>query len=161
MMKVVYCKNCGAKYQINDDEYVSSFECSSCAGELKFLEAYPNINNSHDFNILFPRKNKNHILVKCEECGLKYVIKENENILDYECAGCGGSLRYINPEKNKQLDKYINEQIKNKKDIIEVIRMPGKYLWNPNPWDEWHAYTFKLVYGIDPEKKLEIIKKWK
>ena len=125
-MKVVYCKNCGAKYQINDDEYVSSFECSSCAGELKFLEAYPNKNNSYEFNILFPRKNKNTIVVKCEECGLKYVIKENENILDYECAGCGGSLRYINPEKNRQLDNYIRTR-KNELSQLKKVKINVPY----------------------------------
>jgi len=29
-MKVVCCKNCGAKYQLDDDDDISAFECSPC-----------------------------------------------------------------------------------------------------------------------------------
>ncbi len=39
-MKVVCCKNCGAKYQLDDNDDISSFECSSCAGDLELLEDY-------------------------------------------------------------------------------------------------------------------------
>ena len=39
-MKVVCCKNCGAKYQLDDDDDITTFECSSCAGELEYLEEY-------------------------------------------------------------------------------------------------------------------------
>ena len=28
-MKVVCCKNCGAKYQLDDDDDITTFECSS------------------------------------------------------------------------------------------------------------------------------------
>ena len=33
-MKVVCCKNCGAKYQLDDDDDITTFECSSY---IKFL----------------------------------------------------------------------------------------------------------------------------
>ena len=39
-MKVVCCKNCGAKYQLDDDDDITTFECSSCAGDLEYLENY-------------------------------------------------------------------------------------------------------------------------
>ena len=41
-MKVVCCKNCGAKYQLDDDDDITTFECSSCAGDLEYLEDYSN-----------------------------------------------------------------------------------------------------------------------
>ena len=37
-MKVVCCKNCGANYQIEDNDDISTFECTSCAGELEYVE---------------------------------------------------------------------------------------------------------------------------
>ena len=37
-MKVVCCKNCGAKYQLDDDDDITTFECSSCAGDLEYLD---------------------------------------------------------------------------------------------------------------------------
>lgn len=107
-MKVVRCKNCGAKYQINDKDFAFYFECSVCAGDLEVLEVYPNKNNSSSFDFLNLTRAKDIILVRCEECGLKYIIKKNESILDYECAGCGGSLKYLNPEMNRQLKNYIS-----------------------------------------------------
>ena len=39
-MKVVCCKNCGAKYQLDDNDDITTFECSSCAGDLEYLEEY-------------------------------------------------------------------------------------------------------------------------
>ena len=42
-MKIVCCKNCGAKYQLDDNDDISSFECSSCAGDLELLEDYSSI----------------------------------------------------------------------------------------------------------------------
>lgn len=36
-MKVVVCENCGAKYQIDNDEDVDDYECSVCTGNLRSL----------------------------------------------------------------------------------------------------------------------------
>ena len=47
IMKVVCCKNCGAKYQLDDNDDESSFECSSCAGDLELLENYSNEQSQH------------------------------------------------------------------------------------------------------------------
>ncbi len=111
-MKVVCCKNCGAKYQLDDDDDISTFECSSCAGDLEYLEGYSDKENtsSNPFGNTF--KYENSYIVQCQDCGLKYKIKNNDSILDYECDSCGGSLRYLNDDMNKELDKYIEERKK-------------------------------------------------
>ena len=57
---------------------------------------------------------------------------------------------------NKQKENYIIKQKNEGKKEIEVIMLPGRYLWNANPWDEWHAYTFKVYYKINHEYKLKI-----
>ena len=111
-MKVVCCKNCGANYQLEDDDDISTFECSSCAGDLEYLEEYSNeeTNSKHSFMDSF--KHNNSYIVQCEDRGLKYKIKSSDSILDYECDSCGGSLRYLDEEMNKELDKYLEERRK-------------------------------------------------
>jgi hypothetical protein len=120
-MKVVCCKNCGAKYQLDDNDDISSFECSSCAGDLELLEDYSD-STSRSSSILSSIKYDNSIIVQCEDCGLKYKIKSNDNILDYECDSCGGSLRYLDSEMNKELDQYIDER---KKELAEIRKDQG------------------------------------
>ncbi|MBQ9026685.1 MAG: NERD domain-containing protein [Methanobrevibacter sp.] len=116
-MKVVCCKNCGAKYQLDDNDDISSFECSSCAGDLELLEDYSNSQSSSNSGILSSIKYDNSQIVQCEDCGLKYKIKASDNILDYECDSCGGSLRYLDSEMNKELDQYIDER---RKELAEI-----------------------------------------
>ncbi|WP_407381683.1 NERD domain-containing protein [Methanobrevibacter sp.] len=118
-MKVVCCKNCGAKYQLDDNDDISSFECSSCAGDLELLEDYSNSQSSSNSGILSSIKYDNSQIVQCEDCGLKYKIKASDNILDYECDSCGGSLRYLDSEMNKELDNYIDER---RKELEEIRR---------------------------------------
>ena len=115
-MKVVCCKNCGAKYQLDDNDDKSSFECSSCAGDLELLEDYSSI-QSQSSGILSSIKYDNSQIVQCEDCGLKYKIRANDSILDYECDSCGGSLRYLDSEMNKELDNYIDER---RKELSEI-----------------------------------------
>ena len=111
-MKVVCCKNCGAKYQLEDNDDASSFECSSCAGDLEVIEDYSTDSKSSHSSILSSVRYDNSTIVQCKDCGLKYKIKSTDNILDYECDSCGGSLRYLDDEMNKELDRYIEERIK-------------------------------------------------
>ena len=59
---------------------------------------------------------------------------------------------------NEKREHYIYKQLKEDKNNIELIMLPGKYLWNANPWDEWHAYTFKLYYNIPEDTKITIKK---
>ncbi|WP_407454543.1 NERD domain-containing protein [Methanobrevibacter sp.] len=111
-MKVVCCKNCGAKYQLDDDDDITTFECSSCAGDLEYLEDYSNVEDKSNSSFISSFKYDNSYIVQCQDCGLKYKIKSNENILDYECDSCGGSLRYLDDEMNEELDKYLEERRK-------------------------------------------------
>ena len=117
-MKVVCCKNCGAKYQLDDNDDITTFECSSCAGDLEFIEDYDdgNIKTQHQFDDPFTYTDS--YIVQCEDCGLKYKIKSTDSIIDYECDSCGGSLRYLDEELNKELDEYLKER----KDEIKTIR---------------------------------------
>lgn len=116
-MKVVCCKNCGAKYQLDDNDDISTFECTSCAGDLELCDDYSSDLESENSSIQYDSSYSNSYIVQCEDCGLKYNIGVDENILDYECDSCGGSLRYLDPELNKELDQIIQErktqQIKN------------------------------------------------
>ncbi len=111
-MKVVCCKNCGAKYQLDDDDDIATFECSSCAGDLEYLEDYSNENENSRSSFISSFKYDNSYIVQCQDCGLKYKIKSSDSILDYECESCGGSLRYLDDEMNEELDKYIEERRK-------------------------------------------------
>ncbi|WP_298500327.1 NERD domain-containing protein [uncultured Methanobrevibacter sp.] len=121
-MKVVCCKNCGAKYQLDDDDDISTFECSSCAGDLEYLEEYSDVEASSRSSFIDSFKYDNSQIVQCEDCGLKYKIKSSDSILDYECDSCGGSLRYLDDELNAELDKYVEERRKE----IQTIRQENK-----------------------------------
>ncbi len=105
-MKVVCCKKCGAKYQLEDDDDISTYECTSCTGDLELCEGY----DSQDNDNLLQTTNSN--ITYCVNCGLRYSIKSTDNILDYECESCGGSLRYVDEYLNKDIDKIIAEHEK-------------------------------------------------
>ncbi len=109
-MKVVCCKNCGAKYQLDDDDDISAFECSSCAGDLEVVEDYSNDDKTSKSTILTSQKYEDSYIVQCGDCGLKYKINKNDNILDYECDSCGGPLRYLDENMNKEIDEYLEER---------------------------------------------------
>ena len=111
-MKVVCCKNCGAKYQLEDNDDLSTFECSSCAGELEYLEEYSDDSKKSRSSFIDSFRYDNSYIVQCEDCGLKYKIKSSDSILDYECDSCGGSLRYLDDDMNKELDNYLKERKK-------------------------------------------------
>ena len=121
-MKVVCCKNCGAKYQLDDDDDITTFECSSCAGDLEYLEDYSNDETSENSSYTSTLKYDNSYIVQCQDCGLKYKIRSSDSILDYECDSCGGPLRYLDDEMNKELDKYLEER----KTELETIRQNSK-----------------------------------
>ena len=116
-MKVVYCKDCGAKYQLDDTDDITTFECSSCAGDLEYVEDYANDNKTNDSTYLDASTYVDSYIVQCSDCGLKYKINNDENIINYECAGCGGSLRYLDEKMNKELDNYLKEQKEELKSI--------------------------------------------
>lgn len=109
-MKVVCCKNCGAKYQLDDNDDISTFECSSCAGDLEYLENYSDSESNTRSSFMDSIKYDNSYIVQCQDCGLKYKIKSSDSILDYECDSCGGSLRYLDEDMNRELDEYLKER---------------------------------------------------
>ena len=111
-MKVVCCKNFGAKYQLDDDDDITTFECSSCAGELEYLEEYSDGDKKTRSSFMDSFKYDNSYIVQCEDCGLKYKIRSSDNIIDYECDSCGGSLRYLDDDMNEELDNYLKERQK-------------------------------------------------
>ena len=98
-MKIVVCTNCGAKYHLDDSDDVSSFECSDCTGNLKELYS-DNDNNSNEFGELVIDKDPNFVIACCQNCGLKFKLGKDENILDFECSSCDGPLRYLDEELN-------------------------------------------------------------
>jgi len=130
-MKVVCCKNCGAKYQLDDDDDIATYECSSCAGDLEYVEEYSDGKNSSRSSFMDSFKYDNSHIVQCEDCGLKYKIRSSDSILDYECDSCGGSLRYLDDELNKELDRYLEERRKE----IKTIRQENK-IQEPTSDDE-------------------------
>ena len=75
-MKVVCCKNCGAKYQLDDNDDLKTFECSSCAGELEYLEDYSDSSEKSHSSFIDSFRYDNSYIVQCEDCGLKYKIKK-------------------------------------------------------------------------------------
>ena len=133
-MKVVCCKNCGAKYQLDDDDDISAFECSSCAGDLEFTEKYSDDDNSSKSTISTSQKYDDSYIVQCSECGLKYKINKNDNILDYECDSCGGSLRYLDENMNKEVDKYLEEKKKEAPETVyEETKSADEYTYTITP----------------------------
>ena len=121
-MKVVCCKNCGAKYQLDDDDDITTFECSSCAGDLEYEEDYSNDETNPRSQFIDSIKYEDSYIVQCQDCGLKYKIKSTDSILDYECDSCGGSLRYLDENLNKELDNFIEERRKE----VQHIRQESK-----------------------------------
>ena len=92
-MKIVVCQNCGAKYQLDDEDDISAFECSVCSGDLEELDNFSSGEEqvSSDYN----SQDSDSVLVFCINCGLKYQLSEDDDINEFECTNCGGSLDYI------------------------------------------------------------------
>ena len=161
-MKVVCCKNCGAKYQLEDDDDITTFECSSCAGDLEYLEDYSNEENGSRSSFIDSFKYDNSQIVQCEDCGLKYKIKSSDRILDYECDSCGGSLRYLDEDLNKELDEYIEERRK-EINIIREETKPENEIPEDEEQTEDNTRSLKSITGrlenfFSEEHMLEIAK---
>ena len=92
-MRVVVCQNCGEKYQLDDEDDINAFECSVCSGNLEELDSFPNDGEkpSSDYD---SQNTSDLVLVYCTNCGLKYQLSESDNINEFECNSCGGSLDY-------------------------------------------------------------------
>ena len=158
-MKVVCCKNCGAKYQLDDDDDITTFECSSCAGDLEYLENYADGETKKNSPFTNTFRNDNSYIVQCEDCGLKYKIKSSDSILDYECDSCGGSLRYLDDEMNLELDKYLEERNKELQTIREnsqVNKPTSEELTNEESERSLKSFTEKIGDFFSEEHMLQI-----
>ena len=158
-MKVVCCKNCGAKYQLDDDDDITTFECSSCAGDLEYLENYADGETKKNSPFTDTFKYNNSYIVQCEDCGLKYKIKSSDSILDYECDSCGGSLRYLDEDMNKELDKYLEERKKELQTIREnsqVDKPTSEELTNEESERSLKSFTEKIGDFFSEEHMLKI-----
>ena len=158
-MKVVCCKNCGAKYQLDDDDDISTFECSSCAGDLEYLEDYSNEQSTSRSSFIDTFKYDNSYIVQCQDCGLKYKIKSSDSILDYECDSCGGSLRYLDDEMNKELDNYLEERRKEVQNIRRESKAKEPTSEELTTEDNNHSlksFTNKLENFFSEEHMLQI-----
>ena len=146
-MKVVACENCGAKYQIDDNEQVDDYECSVCAGNLKSVEEYPSkhsLKNQNHSNLY--RDDSDSKIVYCKDCGLKYTLKSNENLKDYECSSCYGDLRYIDEKLNEAIDELPNNNL----DKLEENKNHGKEQIGEEKYINDHEdviYVEKPFYG--------------
>ena len=118
-MKIVVCKNCGTNFQIEDYEDINTYECSICAGDLEYdtnFSTLPSSETTQRFNT--DRLTKSYYMVQCENCGLKYKLDKTDNILDYECSGCGGELKYLDNALNQEL-KGIRQQQQAYKEFLQ------------------------------------------
>ncbi len=117
-MKVVSCKKCGAKYQLDDNNNIDAYECSSCTGSLELFENYPSSSGSSNVNKnLFKNQDdsQNFELVYCVKCGLKHIFNLDEDITDYKCSSCYSDLQYLDKNFNKKLiqdNQYLNDKNK-------------------------------------------------
>ena len=158
-MKVVCCKNCGAKYQLDDDDDIATFECSSCAGDLEYLEDYSNDETNEDSSYTTTLKYDNSYIVQCQDCGLKYKIRSSDSILDYECDSCGGPLRYLDDNMNTELDKYLEERQEELKTIRQnsnVETPTPEELTNEEPDHSFKSFTDKLGNFFSEEHMQQI-----
>ncbi|MCF0226183.1 MAG: NERD domain-containing protein [Methanobrevibacter sp.] len=123
-MKVVCCKKCGAKYRLEDTDDISTYECTSCTGELELCDgSTPKIDNT-------ATTPQNSNITYCVDCGLKYALRPSDNILNYECESCGGSLRYVDEYLNEDIDKIIadkeNQKNKNQREVKQSAGQKGQ-----------------------------------
>ncbi len=155
-MKVVCCKKCGAKYQLDDNDDISVFECNSCAGDLElcYESSSFKFNNSTSNNI----KSKNQDIAQCIDCGLKYKINQNENISDYECSSCGGSLKYLNDDLNKNQENNIKKQNKEKieynSDTTDEISSKTENNYNPTNTIKSIPHKFEHYFSEEHIKNI-------
>lgn len=111
-MKLVSCKNCGAKYRLEDYEDISKFECSKCFSPLELdesssenIKSFLNDLGETDYEFKEGIDSLNldddEEIVYCVDCNLRFVI-DNKNIDDYLCSNCNGKLKFLNERLNKE-----------------------------------------------------------
>ncbi|MDR3222963.1 MAG: zinc-ribbon domain-containing protein, partial [Methanobrevibacter sp.] len=96
-MKIVVCEHCGAKFRLEDNEFPYNFECSVCAGNL--VDENGSNQSLDPWYLKSEKDNSDTYVVKCKNCGLRYVLNSNEKVNDYQCSICSGDLTYFNEEE--------------------------------------------------------------
>jgi len=156
-MKVVSCKNCGAKYQLDDDDDIRDYECSVCTGNLEFLESYPATSSEKSVSVPKDELNDSE-LVYCTNCGLKHRLNPDDNINDFECSSCYGKLRYANEELNQELDKSkIDDNTTDKLDTANIETYD-----TPTEKNLRSSLKEEFLHNVDnefPEEKKGFLKK--
>ena len=159
-MKVVVCKNCGAKYQLNDTDDINAFECSICTGSLEELEGSNKTNDSQsndseDYDNSYTQNyESDSIIVCCQNCGLKYKLDKSDNIRDFECVSCDGSLRYLDDKLNEiyglsPLSEII-EDSNHEVEIIDENESMGDSIFNSSPSSEAPFDEIIVEHDVEP-----------
>ncbi|KZX09872.1 NERD domain-containing protein [Methanobrevibacter filiformis] len=105
-MKIVSCENCGARYQLENNESTNDYECSVCSGKL--IEEKQAI-GGNSTEVMSEKKHNQSNTVYCQSCKMKFALNSNDNISDFECSNCGGELTYLNPiVGNSKISNYSN-----------------------------------------------------
>ncbi|WP_407462049.1 hypothetical protein [Methanobrevibacter sp.] len=169
-MKVVVCQNCGAKYQLDDADDINAFECSVCSGNLEELTSFSTSEEqvSSDFN---PQNYSDSVMVYCVNCGLKYQLSENDDINEFECDSCGGSLDYVsnmgsastedtstvfidNPRTETEIDEIIPihaEANYSDSDVDEIIPIHAELGASEDYSYDEEEYVLEDTYETDDE----------
>lgn len=90
------------------------------------------------------------------------IIKDNQRLFSYlkpificftiYLLICFYSIYQINSYR----EIYINKQIKEEKETIEIIRNPTMYIWNNNPQSKYFIDTYKSYMNIDKTKEINL-----
>ncbi len=152
-MKDVVCKNCGANFQIEDDEDINTYECPICAGELEYAKNYPRVPSRGGTPISNTGiHNKNYNIVQCKSCGLRFRLNKTDNIQDYECPSCKGQLKFLNEDLNGNIKKIHQEQKANKEEKVQNTKLENNTPSNPplNLKHEDKQEDMEVVYTDNP-----------
>ncbi|MGL4669465.1 MAG: hypothetical protein ACRCVG_02550 [Methanobacteriaceae archaeon] len=138
-MKVVFCKKCNAKYQLDDEDDISDYECTICDGGLELDEEYnisdSNAKSNSSANIFSKSKDK-YDIVYCKDCGLKYRIGKSENVSNYECDICDGELSYVDENLN----------------LLVNINGNSEIIVNENYDNNQDTYNPEDIYGYENDR---------
>ncbi len=137
-MKVVVCQKCGAKYQLDDGDDINAFECSVCSGNLEELTSFSVSEEqvSSDFN---SQNYSDSVMVYCVNCGLKYQLSENDDINEFECDSCGGSLDYVSNmdyASTEDTSTVFIDNLRSENEIDEIIPIHAEASYSDSDVDE-------------------------
>ena len=154
---IIYCENCGLKYTLNDNERIEDYECSSCFGNLRYIDEELNkrYDNRMETNINTPinsnyyaskDQNKNNAtniaqLEKKLRTQIKnefsykilnsYIIYDKQNLKNEEEKE-DKKLENIENEIRKQLEEKNNTSKEKTKTPPKTVREKKDLILHPN-----------------------------